>query len=158
MEQVTRRNVMRVAAVAGVTAMVGTVANADDKKVNDDNLEPRDAGFRFRAEGPKLSAMTGSLGLATVAPVIYAGTAGGGPGEYASSSNPNIPNRHTINMAVPAGKSIVAAWYVLTHNIAAVSGFALINVAPQGQQVELQVGAFPGQNARLRITIYALFQ
>src|SRR5262249_2685328 len=141
MDDVSRREAIKLVAAAGVVAAAATVASAADQPADEKAMAARDAGVKFRAEKAKATPLTGAIGLAPVAPVIYSGAAGGGTGEYAASTDPNNPNKHVIDMAVPSGKTIVASWYVLTHNVAAVTSFTLINVVPNGQQVELQVGA-----------------
>ncbi|HEX3552914.1 MAG TPA: hypothetical protein VIA62_06765 [Thermoanaerobaculia bacterium] len=88
-------------------------------------------------------------------PVIYAGTAGGGPGEYAASSNPAVPNVHEINM-IPSGQILVAFWQPLD-NVSALSSFSFVDVQPfSSHDVKLYISS-PGVDARLRIKITVLY-
>jgi hypothetical protein len=102
---------------------------------------------------------TEKLHVATLHPVIYTGSAGGGPGEYAASPTPDVVNQHEIKV-VGAG-NVIAAFYQPYHNLNALAGFSMIDVtkSPKDKQgILLSVGGYSGSQARLRIKVTVLFE
>ncbi|WP_437631950.1 hypothetical protein [Sorangium sp. So ce854] len=98
-----------------------------------------------------------NVSIVELSPVIYCGTAGGGPNEYAASDNPNAGNEHILDVPVPAGHNIVEAWYAPLHNIPALNDFALVDVSKHNdRQVRLTVGTWQGRNNRVRLKISVL--
>jgi hypothetical protein len=97
-------------------------------------------------------AVGGNIKAKFLTPVIYCGSSGGGPDEYAASTDPNIANEHRIKVGIKG----VVAFYQPYHNIGAISQFALIDVVPDGDDVLLRIASMPGISGRLRIKITVL--
>jgi hypothetical protein len=103
------------------------------------------------------------LNVATWAPVVYTGTAidpANPPSTELQLANlPNPPTPHVVAMpGVPSGHQVIAAWYSPYDNIAALSGFATILVAPAGgNQINVSGHGYPGSNTRIRLLVVALW-
>jgi hypothetical protein len=97
------------------------------------------------------------IGIVKLTPVIFSGDAGRA-GEYHASNNPNQPESHILDTAIPKGTKIIGAWYTPLHNIPALNAFALIDVERHNDtQVKLNIAGFPKISARLRIAVYVLY-
>jgi hypothetical protein len=99
-----------------------------------------------------------SIGCATIAPVIFTDQ-NGGPGEYPAPANGAT---YLVNAGVPAGATIIAAWYTILQAGDTIqnhlAGFNLIDVAPAPSgQVSLNVVGIANTSRRLRIKIYSLY-
>ena len=83
----------------------------------------------------------------------------GGPDKYAApETNGNPILSHEINMNIPSGTALFAAWYTPVDRINALTDFALINVRiKDANDVYLDLAAVAGKQSYLRIQIHVLF-
>lgn len=123
-----------------------------DADVKHSTLKPSHVSFN-------MAAVT-SIGVGQYNPVIYTGTSGGGANEFAASNDPNNPNSHDLPLGkfnIPAGATVVHAWYTAFHNIGALNTFAWIDLVTTTNSVTLRIAGYRNQQSRLRIQIHVLY-
>jgi len=99
-----------------------------------------------------------TLATVVLTPVLYCGGSGGGKNEYFA---PSAPGGAVWLLEVPSplpGAKIYDVRYEPLDNIAAVGGFAQINVWPEDDShINLAVAAYPNCNTRVRLKITASY-
>jgi hypothetical protein len=66
--------------------------------------------------------------------------------------------QHDLDMQVPEGRKLLAAWYVPIDNVSDMIAFHFVDVTPSGRStVHINLEARPGIAGRVRIMIYGVY-
>lgn len=103
------------------------------------------------------------VGYAMKSVVITVGPNDGGanpsPDNFEAADSGHAPGHlHEIDLQIPAGSRLFAAWYTPMDRINALTNFALIDVRIKSNtDVVLELSAVPNVSSFLRIQIHALY-